>query len=289
MLYLTDGGGPVKECGSKKSRGWKPRGFTLVELLVVIAVIALLATILVPSLANIREQGRRTKCQTNVANLGKNLQSYIGEEMTYPKIPDAAIGTWNVAIGTARSDDPFAATPTAGRNPSTCLYLLVKAKYAKAAAMTCPSSGEKARATASDVWDFEDASQLSYTFMNPFGGSINYWVAADPNAPVFADDSPYANADGSLDVSKTPTDWSAANLSEAQIAQGNSPNHEGSGQVVGSSDGSAHWEKRADCGVDRDNIYSHANAAATPPEETAQQGSVSASGPAGPMDSYLVP
>ena len=55
------------------------RAFTLVELLVVIAVIALLAAMLLPALSNARQSGRRTACASNLRQLGVALSIYAGE------------------------------------------------------------------------------------------------------------------------------------------------------------------------------------------------------------------
>ena len=51
-------------------------GFSLVELLVVIGIIALLLGILMPVLSKVREQSRRTACLANLRTLGQCMMLY---------------------------------------------------------------------------------------------------------------------------------------------------------------------------------------------------------------------
>lgn len=51
-------------------------GFTLIEILVVVAIIALLISILLPSLARAREQTRRTMCAHQLEEIGHGIMMY---------------------------------------------------------------------------------------------------------------------------------------------------------------------------------------------------------------------
>jgi prepilin-type N-terminal cleavage/methylation domain-containing protein len=59
------------------------KGFTLVELLVVIGIIAVMISILLPTLGRVRESALRTKCTSNLRQLHNALQLYANANRGY--------------------------------------------------------------------------------------------------------------------------------------------------------------------------------------------------------------
>jgi len=60
------------------------RGFTLVEMLVVITIIGVLMGMTLPAVGYVKELGRQTLCRSNLAQIGKALMMYDGDHQSYP-------------------------------------------------------------------------------------------------------------------------------------------------------------------------------------------------------------
>lgn len=58
--------------------------FTLVELLVTVAIIAILASLLLPALSSAKEKGRRASCMGNLRQIGVGLKMYADDCGRYP-------------------------------------------------------------------------------------------------------------------------------------------------------------------------------------------------------------
>src|SRR4051794_33852710 len=70
----------------------KPRGFTLVELLVVIGIIALLVSILLPALNRARDSANTLKCLANCRTLGNAFVMYAQEHKGWLPYPTTSQG-----------------------------------------------------------------------------------------------------------------------------------------------------------------------------------------------------
>ena len=60
------------------------RGFTLVELMIVVAIIGILAAIAIPQFAKYRARAQNSAALSDLRNVRTDLEGYYAEWMSYP-------------------------------------------------------------------------------------------------------------------------------------------------------------------------------------------------------------
>jgi prepilin-type N-terminal cleavage/methylation domain-containing protein len=251
----------------------KRKGFTLVELLVVIAVIALLVGILMPALAMERQLAYRLDCGRNLAGIGKAMLIYCKDyDDKMPRaggrtsVYRAVINNWmNVSRKVAFG---LAADGNGGYgNITSCFYLLIKYSEVTPKSFLCagdpgvtefkPSEHGLPGVDLIDLWDFgppPTQAHCSYAYHMPYG-VFALTALSEPGMAVAADPNPWQATPGQ--VARPPTDWSlfSGGTDRESIKNGNAQTHQEDGQNVLFMDGHSSFEKSPSCGVDDDNIY----------------------------------
>jgi prepilin-type N-terminal cleavage/methylation domain-containing protein len=88
----------------------KNQGFTIVELLIVIVVIGILATLVLVTFTGIQQKGRNSQRQTDINALNSHVEAYYAQTGNYPTLANLNDGTW-------RSTNMKGLDPEALRDP----------------------------------------------------------------------------------------------------------------------------------------------------------------------------
>lgn len=95
------------------------RGFSLLELLVTIAILTLLAVIAIPNLLEAQVKARVARSANDMAELAKAIESYFIDHRIYPAV-DHSLGSqggFGANRGVTGASDPFLRLPTFGHRP----------------------------------------------------------------------------------------------------------------------------------------------------------------------------
>jgi len=180
---------------SAAGRGRAAKGFTLVELLVVISIIALLASILLPSLGRAREMAKGASCLSNLHNVGISLQLYNQDNSGYYSSAYSYIDGNSGSSGyyhwtAALSSEDYAAGVTSGRLPKIANQFVCPSHTAGGWAPTNfttrripnPPSGQVSQ-DPTGTMDDKQAPRLSYVANEIIMPRKKYSTAHDFSSP----------------------------------------------------------------------------------------------------------
>jgi prepilin-type processing-associated H-X9-DG protein len=229
----------------------------------VIGIIALLISILLPSLNRAREQANRVKCASNLRQIGQGIQMYANENKgnfprTYFKPTVAAViaDSSGATQPKSFSDDGKTAGPVLDNDVTSALFLLLKTQDLTSEVFICPSSqGERDSFGGKSVQErsnFTDIPlNLTYSYVAPYptqaardaGFKLNYTLTSD--FAVAGDINPGTTGGNPKDDVKSPRPNSARNV----MQNANSNNHNGDGQNVLYADGHVEFQNTPYCGM----------------------------------------
>jgi prepilin-type N-terminal cleavage/methylation domain-containing protein/prepilin-type processing-associated H-X9-DG protein len=161
-------------------------GFTLVELLVVIAVIGVLIALLLPAVQRVRESANRMKCQNNLKQLGLAMHNYHADYNCFPPGMVCSV----VDIADASSTGFTFLLPYIEQDNVLRLYHLEDAWSLKTnfdavgteiKILYCPSNREAGRIDLNPI-----AAQWNIT-LPPFAASCDYAFCRGANAGLTRD------------------------------------------------------------------------------------------------------
>ncbi len=138
--------------------------FTLVELLVLIAIIAVFVIILVPAIASPISEARKAVCAVNLKTIARSFQQYT-EDTTLGGFPRlAAKGNPNDVLKHGGTLD----AATLGTNAMQNVWLLIDEGYLPTVAFKCPEDADHQRRMGRTKYGWENYNQFSYGMQNPY-------------------------------------------------------------------------------------------------------------------------
>jgi prepilin-type N-terminal cleavage/methylation domain-containing protein len=115
----------------------KQKGFTIVELLIVIVVIGILVALVVTTFSGIQRRARDTERQTDIKAVHSQLEAYYAQEGHYPVLADITAANLPGLDDEALVDPGGGALASGGGSSSAYGYATVPADCDNAGAGDC--------------------------------------------------------------------------------------------------------------------------------------------------------
>jgi prepilin-type N-terminal cleavage/methylation domain-containing protein len=139
----------------------RQKGFTIVELLIVIVVIGILAALVITTYSGIQAKARNAKRQTDVQSLQTQIEAFFSQNGFYPSLTDINGSAWR-ATNMKSLDVNAMIDPS---NPTQSNTLLAS-PAAKSYAYAVSNSGGTSCET-------DDTTCSQYTLTATFEGTVN--------------------------------------------------------------------------------------------------------------------
>lgn len=113
----------------------KERGFTLIEMMIVVAIIAILVAILVPNFIRARAQAQTAACEANIKEIATALELYQTDNDKYPA--SGTVNSSNVDLSPYLNQTPV--DPAAGPG-AFYTFTTTSTNGVDSYSITCPGS-----------------------------------------------------------------------------------------------------------------------------------------------------
>ncbi len=147
---------------SLKKRGH--RGFTIVELLIVIVVIGILALLVITTYSGIQAKARNAKRQTDIQSLQTQIEAFFSQNGFYPSLTNMNTASWR-ATNMKSLDSNALTDPSSSCAPATA-SCLVAAPVAKSYAYAVTNSSGAS-------CESDDTTCSQYTLTATYEGTVN--------------------------------------------------------------------------------------------------------------------
>ena len=241
-------------------------GFTLVELLVVIGIVAVLIAILLPALQAAKERANRVKCASNLRQLGQALVIYYGDNKNQlPRLRFEDNGEYEYLFERPSASDPFADGPI--NDVTGAYFLLIRYRLLAPGVFVCPSTDHRVDSLGGmrpdqrcNFEDYRMGNTVSYSFYCPYVSSTVWIYDFKPPPKTHRDFVIAADRNDPRQRYRSFT----PDVPQSELRLMNSQNHDTKGQNVLYNGGHVLWQETPFCGYNRDNIYTRHGATPQP-------------------------